>query len=222
MHPRLCPYVERGVKGQVSYVRRRRLPRGVSATSSWERSTLRRALYWDSMESPVGPIYVALTEAGALALVMVGVSRMRFIEEIEKSGGQEAWDPKASAPVIRQLGEYFAGKRQVFDVSVDLEGLTSFQRAVLQATQQIPFGQVRTYGQVAAAVGKPKAARAVGRALGLNPVSVVIPCHRVIGADGGLHGYSGAGGLSTKRFLLELEGAPVRGSFDGLPARDIS
>src|SRR5690606_7137797 len=97
MHPRLCPYVERGVKGQVSYVRRRRLTRGVSATSSWERSTMRRALYWDSMESPIGPIYVALTEAGDLALVMVGVSRMRFIEEIEKSGGQEAWDPKASA-----------------------------------------------------------------------------------------------------------------------------
>ena len=72
--------------------------------------------------------------------------------------------------------------------------------------QTIPYGEVWSYGEVAAAIGKPIAARAVGRALGLNPVGVVIPCHRVVASDGSLHGYSGVGGLATKRFLLELEG----------------
>lgn len=164
-----------------------------------------QAFYWDVMDSPVGPVYAAVTEEGALTLLSVGASQLGFVEEIEKSGGREVRDPKAAAPVLRQLDEYFAGRRKDFDIPLDLERLTPFQRAVLQVTQAIPYGQVRTYGEVAAAVGKPKAARAVGRALGQNPVAVVIPCHRVIGADGSLHGYSGAGGLATKRFLLELE-----------------
>lgn len=164
-----------------------------------------RAFYWDVMESPVGPVYAAVTDEGALTLLSVGVSRLDFAEEIGRLGGREVWDSRMAAPVLEQMDEYFAGRRKAFDLPLDLSRLTPFQRAVLQETLAIPYGQVRTYGEVAAAVGNPKAARAVGRALGQNPVAVVVPCHRVIGSDGSLHGYSGAGGLATKRFLLDLE-----------------
>ncbi|GGF70575.1 methylated-DNA--protein-cysteine methyltransferase [Azorhizobium oxalatiphilum] len=102
-----------------------------------------------------------------------------------------------------QLDEYFAGRRRVFDVPLDMTG-TPFQKAVWQALLTIPFGETRSYGQLAAQVGSPKGSRAVGAANGRNPVSIIAPCHRAIGANGSLTGF--AGGLEAKRFLLELEG----------------
>lgn len=102
-----------------------------------------------------------------------------------------------------QLSEYFAGKRQSFDLPLAPEG-TPFQQQVWQALQAIPFGETRSYGDLAASIGKPGAARAVGRANNRNPLSILIPCHRIIGADGALVGYGG--GLTIKRRLLELEG----------------
>lgn len=113
----------------------------------------------------------------------------------------------AASQWLAHLREYFAGRRRAFPLEIAWGALPPFQRKVLQATAAIPYGETRTYGQVAAAVGKPRAARAVGRALATNPMPIVIPCHRVVSADGRLRGYSGLGGLTTKARLLALESA---------------
>jgi len=104
--------------------------------------------------------------------------------------------------VKRQLEEYFAGKRTTFDVSLAPEG-APFEREVWRALEEIPYGETVSYGEIARRVGQPTAARAVGTANGHNPIAVIVPCHRVIGADGSLTGYGG--GLERKRLLLELE-----------------
>lgn len=101
-----------------------------------------------------------------------------------------------------QLEEYFAGERRAFDLPLAPKG-TAFQQKVWRALTEIPYGETRTYGEIAAAIGNPKAARAVGMANNKNPIGILIPCHRVIGADGKLVGY--AGGMEKKAFLLELE-----------------
>lgn len=106
--------------------------------------------------------------------------------------------------VRRQLGEYFAGKRRDFVLPLDPHG-TAFERGVWRVLVAIPYGETRSYAEVAMAIGRPAACRAVGRANGRNPIAVVIPCHRVIGSDGSLTGYGG--GLELKRLLLDLEGA---------------
>ena len=111
-------------------------------------------------------------------------------------------------PILRlaeqQLGEYFAGARKSFDLPLDFAG-TPFQKKVWSELLNIPFGQTRTYGQIANAIGKPRAFRAVGAANGKNPISIVAPCHRVIGKDGSLTGF--AGGLEAKECLLGIEAA---------------
>lgn len=108
------------------------------------------------------------------------------------------------APVTRQLNEYFNGDRRQFDLPIDLCG-TSFQKLVWQQLQTIPYGEVRSYKDVAQAMGAPKAVRAVGGANNRNPVSIIVPCHRVVGSNGSLVGYGG--GLEVKEYLLRLEGA---------------
>lgn len=110
--------------------------------------------------------------------------------------------------VASQLDAYFAGKRRRFSISLDLRG-TPFQRQVWKALCAIPYGETRSYGQIAEAIGRPGAARAVGRAVGTNPVSIVVPCHRVIGSNGELTGYGG--GLNIKAALLDLETRKVPG-----------
>jgi O-6-methylguanine DNA methyltransferase len=107
------------------------------------------------------------------------------------------------APLIQELGEYFCGRRKTFTTPVDLRG-TAFQLRVWRQLQAIPCGKLRSYRQIAAAVGKPGAARAVGQAIGANPVPILVPCHRVIGADGDLVGFGG--GMTLKAMLLRLEG----------------
>lgn len=104
---------------------------------------------------------------------------------------------------VKQLDEYFAGKRKKFDLPLSMKG-TEFQQKVWEALRAIPYGETRSYGDIAKAIGKPKAARAVGMANNRNPVSIIVPCHRVIGANGSLVGYGG--GLKAKEFLLKLEG----------------
>jgi methylated-DNA-[protein]-cysteine S-methyltransferase len=106
------------------------------------------------------------------------------------------------ADVSEQLSQYFAGERHDFEVQVAMAG-TPFQRRVWDALQEIPYGETTTYGELAYRLGRPSASRAVGLANGRNPIAVIVPCHRVIGSDGGLTGYGG--GLERKRFLLELE-----------------
>ena len=115
--------------------------------------------------------------------------------------------PAGAYTVAEQLQAYFDGTCFSFDLPLDLERLTPFQLSVLQTARSIQPGTKWTYGQMAQAIGKPKASRAVGQALGRNPVPIVIPCHRVVASDGSLGGYSGGGGVESKRLLLVLEGA---------------
>ena len=116
---------------------------------------------------------------------------------------------KPNDPVRRELDEYFEGGRQDFDLTVDLSPLPRFQREVLEELVRVPYGHVDTYGALAKRIGKPQAARAVGGALNRNPVPIVVPCHRIVGASGSLTGYGG--GLERKEALLGLEGAILPG-----------
>ena len=118
--------------------------------------------------------------------------------------GRWGEDTAAFPDVVAQLAGYFAGKRTGFDVAFRLDG-TSFQRRVWDALSEIPYGETRSYGEIARRIGQPGAARAVGLANGRNPIPVIVPCHRVIGANGALTGYGG--GLQAKRALLDLEQA---------------
>lgn len=111
----------------------------------------------------------------------------------------------------RQVSEYLAGSRRSFDLPLDWSGMTAFQAEVLRLTLQIPFGSARTYGELANALGKPAASRAVGGALAHNPLPLLIPCHRVVASSGALTGYSAAGGIATKARLLEMEGLRIVG-----------
>ena len=141
-----------------------------------------------------------------------GLSRLAFTalsagsDYSEKSIARQIETSPELRSIMEQLMAYFAGQKIEFCVPLDWSSFTSFQRKVLQHTCNIPYGQVQTYGQIAAGLGKPGAARAVGAALGSNPIPILIPCHRIIGADGSLHGYSAPGGLQTKAWLLALEG----------------
>lgn len=164
------------------------------------------AIQWAALnDSPLGTIYLASSQSG-LCSVDFGVTEDTFIEHIDPLA-HTIYDPDALQTVLKELTEYFSGKRQQFDVPVDLTRMTPFQQSVLHRTATIPTGRVWTYGQMAQAIGKPRASRAVGQALGSNPVPIIIPCHRVVGSDGSMVGYSGGGGIASKQWLLRLEGA---------------
>jgi methylated-DNA-[protein]-cysteine S-methyltransferase len=170
-------------------------------------------IYIASIATPqLGEVWVAMSGRG-LTTVEFSVSRKVFETSVRRQlrredesvvGKRDAMLEAATC----QIAEYLDGKRRAFDFPIDWSILSSdFQRIALRAVMAIPYGQTRTYGQIAAQIGYPKASRAMGRANATNPMPLVIPCHRVIGSDGELHGYGGAGGLKTKRWLLDLEGA---------------
>lgn len=167
-----------------------------------------REVWYDSIAgTSVGRIFFAASAAGLVA-VDFGVSERTFRGRVRAQVGVEAARaPQRVAAIGRQLREYLAGRRTAFVLPLDLRALPEFQRRVLLAALEIPRGQVATYGEIARRLGRPKAARAVGQALGHNPMPIVIPCHRVLGADGSLRGYGGGGGIRTKARLLALEGA---------------
>ena len=158
---------------------------------------------WCEMGTPIGRLFLA-AGPGGLRRISFADSQADFLGEFEPQT-RLLHDPPALAPYLDQLRGYFGGQRRAFSLRLDLSSLTDFQRAVLQAAAEIPAGQVQSYAQIARSLRKPKAARAVGQALGSNPLPIVLPCHRVIASDGGLGGY--AGGLQRKRQLLTLEGA---------------
>ncbi len=150
-------------------------------------------IYYSVIDSPVGRLLLAVSGHGLLVVEFGGKPRDGWIES-----------PERTAPYVHQLEEYFAGKRRRFDLPLDMRG-TDFQKRCWQALLKIPYGETRSYADIARAIGNPAAVRAVGLANGQNPIAIIVPCHRVIGSDGSLTGYGG--GLATKRKLLELEGA---------------
>ncbi len=162
-------------------------------------------IQWDVTPSPLGPLYVAVSQRG-LCRLDFDVSQADFISQLDPLARTEK-SPVALAATIEQLQAYFAGDRFQFELPLDLSRTTPFQKRVLQTALRIPTGTTWTYGQLAQSLDKPQASRAVGQALGRNPVPIVVPCHRVIGSDGGLRGYGAGRGLESKRWLLRLEGA---------------
>jgi methylated-DNA-[protein]-cysteine S-methyltransferase len=165
-------------------------------------------VYYDvAPNTTIGPVFVAVTERGLLA-VRFGLDERAFVEALRRQTGLvPEHSPQRAGRAARQVAEYLAGRRTAFDMTVDLSAATAFQRQVLLAACQIPRGQVSTYADLARRIGKPNAARAVGQALSRNPVPIVVPCHRVLAADGSLRGYLGSAGTATKERLLQLEGA---------------
>ncbi|WP_433009291.1 methylated-DNA--[protein]-cysteine S-methyltransferase [Kribbella sp. CA-294648] len=154
------------------------------------------------IDSPIGPLTLVAAESGELAGLYM--EKQRHLPPVETFGLR---DDSILATVKQQLAEYFAGERTTFDVPLKLTG-TPFQQRVWEALQDIPYGEVTTYGQLGASLGLvPGASRAVGLANGKNPVSIIVPCHRVIGSTGSLTGYGG--GLDRKQRLLDHERADV-------------
>lgn len=149
------------------------------------------------VDSPIGPLTLAGTGSTLLHLRMLDQTY-----EPNRAGWQPAGED-AFADVVDQLAAYFAGSLTTFNVDLDLRG-TAFQRRVWTALQTIPYGQTRSYGEIAAQIGSPAASRAVGMANGRNPIAIIVPCHRVIGAAGGMLGYGG--GIERKKILLTIEG----------------
>ena len=153
-----------------------------------------------TMRSPVGTLTLIGSDDGLAAILWENDRPGRVRRDVVTED--------ATHPILgeteRQLGEYFVGRRRVFDIPLDFAG-TEFQKTVWGALLTIPFGETRSYAQIARQIGHPTAVRAVGAANGRNPISIIAPCHRVIGSSGKLTGF--AGGLDVKAFLLRLEGA---------------
>ena len=142
-----------------------------------------------NIDSPIGTLGLCAREGHLVRIVFGGVQATDYIDNV-------------LLETKRQLEEYFAGERREFDVPVDMEG-TVFQKKVWRALIEIPYGEVRSYSEIAEKIGSPKAVRAVGMANHVNPIPVIVPCHRVVGKNGSLTGY--AGGLEMKKWLLEME-----------------
>jgi len=159
--------------------------------------------------TPIGELWVAVSENGLIA-VEFPTTQADFITWLEKHhGGRVEFDAERVRQAVDELREYAAGQRREFSMPVDWSVLSDFQRRALSVTAAIPYGQTRSYKEVAIQLGNPRAARAVGRAEATNPMPVVLPCHRVVGSDGKLHGYGGGEGLPTKERLLKMEKALI-------------
>ena len=160
------------------------------------------------VDTPLGPVFVVAGPAGVERVCLPGGDRIAAVSAAaERSPDGDYRPDEVAAQAAAELGEYFAGSRRGFTVPVDLGSVSAFQRAVLEAAAQIPFGETRSYGEMAVAAGSPGAVRAAGSAMGANPVPLLVPCHRVIRSDGtmGLYG----GGEEMKGSLLAFEGADV-------------
>jgi methylated-DNA-[protein]-cysteine S-methyltransferase len=160
---------------------------------------------YDLIDTPIGTLLVATTERG-LCRIAYDADPEREIDRLAHAFGLRVLrTARPLDPARRQLDEYFEGKRQRFDLAVDLALQADFNRRVLRELARVPYGEVVSYGELAARAARPRAARAVGTVMNRNPLPIVLPCHRVIGANGKLVGYGG--GLERKETLLRLEGA---------------
>jgi methylated-DNA-[protein]-cysteine S-methyltransferase len=158
-----------------------------------------------TMDSPVGELLVAATQSGVVYVGFDGESESSLAELSRRLTPRVLRLPRRLDEARRELDEYFTGRRRSFDLPLDKSLMGSFSTTVLERTSLIPYGEVMAYADVAREIGAPLAARAVGNALGANPIPVIVPCHRVVRSGGALGGYGG--GLGRKRRLLELEGA---------------
>ena len=159
---------------------------------------------YDLVDSPLGQLLVAAGDRGVLR-ISFDADIEQHLEWLSRIAGRNVLRAPRHVDVVRrELDEYFGGRRHAFDLAVDLRGVTPFTERVLTALARIPFGETATYAELATRAGNPKAARAVGMTMNRNRIPIVLPCHRVIGANGSLVGY--AGGLDRKVALLTLEG----------------
>jgi len=159
---------------------------------------------YDIMHSPLGPLWIAVGPRGVVNIHYGVTPDPRELARITRAYGPGVLPDRRSCDrVLTELDQYFAGRRKRFDVEVDLAPLTPFQQRILMATARVPYGELTTYKVVARQAGNEQASRAAGAALGANPIPIVVPCHRIVAADGTLGGY--AGGLAAKRRLLALE-----------------
>jgi methylated-DNA-[protein]-cysteine S-methyltransferase len=153
------------------------------------------------IDSPVGPLFLRTTSRGIRRLEFL---RDAMDRESKRQSISADGDSEFAAEVEKQVTEYFEGARRSFDLPLDLTG-TDFQLSIWRAIADVRFGETLTYSQIAASVGRPTSYRAAGNACGANPVVIIVPCHRIVGTDRGLHGFGG--GLDTKTFLLRHEGS---------------
>lgn len=164
--------------------------------------TQAQTVYFSVMQSPVGPLLIAATDKG--------LRSVQFHQgKLPRTAQNEQWieSRECLRPYEEQINSYFRGELREFHCEFDLVG-TDFQKACWQALLRIPYGETRTYAEIAREIGRPRAFRAVGQANHDNPIAIIVPCHRVLGANGTLTGYGG--GLTTKERLLRLEGASFR------------
>jgi methylated-DNA-[protein]-cysteine S-methyltransferase len=160
---------------------------------------------YDLVDTPLGTLLVAASEAG-LCRISYDPEPEREVERLARALGTRILrSPKPIDEVRRQLDEYFEHSRRAFELDLDLRLTADFSRRVLDELAKVPYGEVTTYGDLAARAARPRAARAVGTVMNRNPIPIVLPCHRVVGANGSLTGYGG--GIERKEALLRLEGA---------------
>jgi len=165
----------------------------------------RPTIFYAFMETPIGKLLVASSEKGLVRIMFPHKEKVDSVSLLKKEYPEETLveDREKNLSVIEQLEEYFDGSRTVFSLPLDIRG-TEFQKSVWDTLKKVPYGETRSYGEIARSIGKSKAARAVGNANRKNPIPIVIPCHRIIGSDGSMTGFRG--GIPLKKKLLELEG----------------
>ncbi len=169
-----------------------------------------------TLDSPAGPLLLASTPRGLVRLAYIDQGEQAVLSELARQVSPRVLrSPRKLDQPRRELDQYFAGARREFELSLDWQLIHGFGRRILSATARVPYGSVSTYKQVAAEAGSPRGARAAGNALGANPLPIVLPCHRILHADGGLGGYTG--GLDRKRLLLSIESS--QGALDTGPIR---
>jgi methylated-DNA-[protein]-cysteine S-methyltransferase len=160
---------------------------------------------YDLVDTPIGTLLIAATDRG-LCRIAYDADAEQEVERLARAFGSRVLRSASPIdPARRQLDEYFEGHRHRFDLPIDIGSLAEFNRRVLEELARVPYGEVVTYGELAARSARPRAARAVGTVMNRNPLPIVLPCHRVIGSNGKLVGYGG--GLERKEALLRLEGA---------------
>ena len=160
-------------------------------------------------DTTLGAFRLASSDLGLVAIEWADSQPKLLAYLLHRLKGNVEENQKKVQPYAKELGEYIKGKRRKFTFDIDWATLKPFQQKMLKIVYNIPYGEIRTYADIAIQMGHPNAYRAVGRANATNPMPLVIPCHRVIGRDGKLHGYGGGNGLQTKEWLLQMEGAVI-------------